>query len=232
MSLEFFIRLREMVSSGLVKMADTARKTSSAIKRTNDTLAQSYDTIKNKVGQLESVIEKSTSLKQIREARIELGKLQRMASTSPGNIGGGGLFGGSLRQLLPVLGIAGALSLGGQTVQTALGQDSAGRAINFATGGKGDEAISSVKGINKKYGLSDEAGIEGFKTLAGSVRSLNIPLKETLRIYESVGAAAGAMGVNAENQKGIFLALGQIASKGTVSAEELRGQIGQSDGID
>ncbi len=219
--------MKDMMSSGLVKMADTARKTSNAIKGTNDTLSQSYDTIRSKINSLESVISRSTSLKQIRESRMELEKLNRVAMASPGNLSGSGGFLGSIKQLLPAIGIATALSLGGQSVNTALAMDSNSRAINFATNGQGNAAISGVRTINDKYGLSDEAGIEGFKTLAGSVRSLNIPLSETLRIYESVGAASGAMSLNAEAQKGIYLALGQIASKGTVSAEELRGQIGE-----
>ena len=217
-----------MVSSGLVKMAQTANKTSASIKGVNGTLAQSYDTIRTKINQLESAISKSTSVSHIRAARKELEQLQRIASRAPGNTGGGGgFFAGALRNVLPALGIAGAMTLGGNAFGASMNLDSQSRAINFATGGQGGEAISKVRSINQKYGLSNEAGMEGFKTLAGSVRSLNIPLNETLRIYESVGAAAGAMGVNAENQKGIFLALGQIASKGTVSAEELRGQIGE-----
>jgi tape measure domain-containing protein len=226
MNLEFFIKLREMVSSGLVKMAETARKTTNAIKVTNDTLGNSYDAIKRKINELEAAIGKSTSVKYIREARRELSELQRMARLAPGNLsgsGGGGLLGG----ILPAVGVAAALSFGGSTVSSARNQDSTARAVNFATNGQGAQAIAGVKAINNQYGLSNEAGIEGFKTLAGSVRSLGFPLEETLRLYKAVGAAAGAMGVNSEAQKGIFLALGQIASKGTVSAEELRGQIGE-----
>jgi len=218
-----------MVSGGLHRMAETARKTSASIKGTNGALTQSYDQIRRKIDDLESSIRKSTSVKHIREARRELEQLNRVAAKHSGNTGGGFLSGalGSVRTLMPAMGLAGALMLGGSSFTKAMQNDSMSRAINFATGGQGTTAISSVKGLNNKYGLSDEAGLEGFKTLSGSVRSLNIPLTETLRIYESVGAASAAMGVDAEAQKGIFLALGQIASKGTVSAEELRGQIGE-----
>ena len=218
-----------MMSGGLVKMAATAQKTSAAIRGANGTLSQSYDEIRNKIGQLESAIGKSRSVAYIREARSELALLQKQSMNAPGNVGsrGGGFLGGILRQALPMLGVAGALTFGQASVNTALSQDSASRAINFATNGQGNESIAGVKAINEKYGLSNEAGLEGFKTLAGSVRGMKLPLSETLRIYESVGAAAGAMGVNGEAQKGIYLALGQIASKGTVSAEELRGQIGE-----
>lgn len=111
-----------MVSGGLAKMADTARKTTSAIKGTNDTLAQSYDQIRNKIGQLESSIAKSTSIKHIRDARAELDKLQRMANRAPGNVSGGsgGFLAGALRSALPAIGIAGALALGGGALSDGL----------------------------------------------------------------------------------------------------------------
>lgn len=130
MNLEFFIKLREMVSSGLVKMADTARKTTSAIKGTNDTLSQSYDTIKRKIGELESVIGRSTSIKQIREARRELEQLQRIAGRSPGNLAASGSGGGGfIRQLLPAMSIAGAMALGGGALTDGL--QAQARSVSF-----------------------------------------------------------------------------------------------------
>jgi len=121
MNTEFFIKLREMVSSGLVKMADTARKTTSAMTGTNNTLSQSYDTIKRKVQDLENTISRSSSVRQIRDARTELEKLQRVSMRHIGNTGsGGGFFAGGLRSVLPALGIAGALAMGGSSLSSGL----------------------------------------------------------------------------------------------------------------
>lgn len=124
MNLELFIKLKDLVSSGLVKMAETARKTSNTIKGANGQLAQSYDEIKRKISDLESVISKSRSVDHIRAARRELEQLQRLASRSPGNLSsGGGFFGAlgrSVRSVLPALGLAGALQLGGSVVGAGL----------------------------------------------------------------------------------------------------------------
>jgi len=46
-------------------------------------------------------------------------------------------------------------------------------------------------------------------------------------VFENVAQAVKAFGLSSEDAKGVFLALGQIISKGTVQAEELRGQIGE-----
>jgi len=130
MNLEFFIKLREMVSSGLVKMASTAQKTASAIKGANDNIGLSYDVIKSKIAQLEASIGKSTSLKHIRESRAELERLQSLARSHPSamtrvsaKLETGGFmsgFMGLLRQALPALGIAGAMALGGNVLGAGL----------------------------------------------------------------------------------------------------------------
>lgn len=46
-------------------------------------------------------------------------------------------------------------------------------------------------------------------------------------IFESVSKSAGAMGLSAEQQQGAFLALQQMISKGTIQAEEIRGQLAE-----
>lgn len=112
-----------MVSSGLVKMANTARTTANTIKGANGQLAQSYDEIRNRINSLETAISKSRSVDYIRQAKRELADLQRMASRAPGNLDRTGFFGGlanQVRGFLPALGVAGLLSLGGNIVNAGL----------------------------------------------------------------------------------------------------------------
>ena len=52
--------------------------------------------------------------------------------------------------------------------------------------------------------------------------------KEIERIFESITKASGAMGLSVDAQERAFLALNQMMSKGTVSAEELKGQLGEA----
>lgn len=51
--------------------------------------------------------------------------------------------------------------------------------------------------------------------------------QEIQGIFESISKAAGAMGLTVEQQEGAFTALTQMLSKGTVQAEELRGQLSE-----
>jgi tape measure domain-containing protein len=82
-------------------------------------------------------------------------------------------------------------------------------------------------------GLSDQLGLS-FKTLAGSFASFtaaataaNVPLQVQKDLFSAVSKAAQQLGLSNDEINGSLLALQQIASKGTVSMEELRGQLGE-----
>lgn len=68
---------------------------------------------------------------------------------------------------------------------------------------------------------------EGFKTLLGSVRGSGLSMQQTRDTFYAVSEAATVLGLSGDNVKGIYTALGQMAGKGKVSAEELRGQLGE-----
>jgi len=74
--------------------------------------------------------------------------------------------------------------------------------------------------------LDSASAKEGFKTLAGSFQKTKLEGKEMRRLFLSVSKASRVMGLSADQQKGVFTALGQIMSKGTVSSEELKQQMG------
>lgn len=81
--------------------------------------------------------------------------------------------------------------------------------------------------------LSQDLGL-GFKTLAGSFSSFtaaataaNVPIQEQEQLFAAVSRAAQSLGLSNDEISGSLLALQQVASKGTVQMEELRGQLGE-----
>ena len=70
-------------------------------------------------------------------------------------------------------------------------------------------------------GLSSE-----FVKFTAAMTGSNIPLAESNALFAAVTKGAAALGLGAEATAGSLNALGQIASKGTVSMEELRQQLG------
>lgn len=65
-----------------------------------------------------------------------------------------------------------------------------------------------------------------FLKFSAATKSSNIPLETTNALFAAVTKAAGTLGLSGEQVSGMLEALGQMASKGTVSMEELRQQLG------
>lgn len=79
----------------------------------------------------------------------------------------------------------------------------------------------------QKLGTSFEDSALQFAQLTAAARGSGITSEQLRRIYTSVSKAAVALGLSAEQTGGAFRALQQMMSKGTVQAEELRGQLGE-----
>lgn len=99
--------------------------------------------------------------------------------------------------------------------------------IKFAGGAEGASNLAYVRSEVEALRLPLMESMDGWKTLSGSVMGTNITTAQTRDIFRSTAEAATVMGLSAEMTNGAFLALGQMASKGTVPAEELRGQLGE-----
>lgn len=181
------------------------------------------------------------SARRARELRAELERLRSVGSGSPVGSPGAGMPGG-MKGLGKMAGAAGAaLAIAGSVrivvngtasiissgFDAALERSRMSTAINAATHGQGQQAMSMTSDIANKYGLNYNASLEGMRTLTGGLMGLNLPLAEQMKIFEGVSAGVATFGLTAEQTSGAFLALGQMASKGTVSAEELRGQLAE-----
>lgn len=104
------------------------------------------------------------------------------------------------------------------------------KAINFATGSnaEGAKSFQLLKDTAQKYGLDLKSLIEGYKGFSASNTLAGTSIAETNRQFVAVSKAASVLSLSAEKTGLVLKGLEQIAGKGTVSMEELRGQIGDS----
>lgn len=79
----------------------------------------------------------------------------------------------------------------------------------------------------KKYGIEVNALTKNFAQFTASASISNMSMDEQRKIFESVSRAVTAFGMSAEDSNGVFLALSQMMSKGKISSEELRLQMGE-----
>lgn len=89
------------------------------------------------------------------------------------------------------------------------------------------ENFAFLKGLSLSYGQDLLVLIDSYKNFIASTSSSNLGLAQRKRIYESVIKAGSSLALSNDNIKGSLLAISQMFSKGTVSAEELRGQLGE-----
>lgn len=94
--------------------------------------------------------------------------------------------------------------------------DKRARADAFLTRLAGDYGLELTK-------LRDE-----YIKYNASAKASNLTLKDQELVFESVAKAGAVLGLSTETQGRAFTALQQIMSKGKVSAEELKGQLGDA----
>ncbi len=137
-------------------------------------------------------------------------------------------FGGmttSVNGLIARLGIA-ALTL--NSINTAAQAEGLNQSIIFASGGtdQGARNIAFLKRQSEDLGLNYIAAAQGYKTMAASLQGTKI--EGSLNdIFTAVSEGSTVLGMTQDQVQGTYIALGQMASKGKVMAEELRGQLAE-----
>jgi len=103
------------------------------------------------------------------------------------------------------------------------------RGLETATGSAEAAAreLGFVRDTANELGLDLETAAQSFTNLSAAAQGTAIQGRETREIFTAVSQASRALGISADQTQGAFRAIEQIISKGTVQAEELRGQLGE-----
>ena len=120
--------------------------------------------------------------------------------------------------------------LGKQFVTSIVELDTFRRALN-AVYKDSNTTASQLEFLRKAAGDSGVAvgGLSAsFVKFSASMKSANVPVEQSNALFASLTRAAGSLGLGAERTSLALDALSQIASKGVVSMEELRQQLGDS----
>lgn len=101
--------------------------------------------------------------------------------------------------------------------------------LNFASGSAaaGSRNLAFVREEVERLKIPLAQSQQGFVSLAAATRGGALEGKATQDIFKGVSEASTVLSLSAEDTAGIYTALSQVASKGKVQAEELRGQLGE-----
>lgn len=87
--------------------------------------------------------------------------------------------------------------------------------------------IAELSEIAKKYGQDLLVLRERYIKFRAAAIQSNVSAQDTMKIFNSTAKAAGVLGLKSDELNGVFLALEQMLSKGKVTTEELRRQLGE-----
>ena len=99
--------------------------------------------------------------------------------------------------------------------------------LNRSLGANGGRAFKFATETAKKYGTGIAQTADSFSKFTAAATAANIPLQVQEELFDAVTKSALTFGMTSEETRGAFQALQQMASKGVVSMEELRQQLGE-----
>ena len=127
---------------------------------------------------------------------------------------------------------AGGLSITGfltSLIRTARETSRVITALKNVSGGAANYAKSQqfLLDLAKKYGIELLALTGNFAKFTAAASNAGVAMADQKKIFESVSRASVAFGLTAEDTNLTFLAITQMMSKGKISSEELRRQLGE-----
>jgi len=113
---------------------------------------------------------------------------------------------------------------------TAAAQEANRKALDQLTGSTqaGAAEMEYLRGVADRLGVKIDDAARAYVSLSASTKGTNLEGQNTRAIFEAVVGAMAKLGKSSADTERALVAVSQMASKGTVSMEELRGQLGES----
>ncbi|HSW23107.1 MAG TPA: tape measure protein, partial [Burkholderiaceae bacterium] len=117
-----------------------------------------------------------------------------------------------------------------QFVETVSAQESLVRGFEqiFGSADKARAEMEYIRGTSNKLGLETQTLAKSYQSLAASTKGTALEGQATRDVFEAVARAMSTLGKSSAETDRALTAISQIASKGTASMEELRGQLGEA----
>ncbi|MCG7932740.1 MAG: tape measure protein [Candidatus Thiodiazotropha lotti] len=137
-----------------------------------------------------------------------------------------GKFSGMLGRLLPVAALAGVVKW---FKDAATGADSLKKGFEVVSGSaeSAGKEMDYLRKTASRLGLPLREAGKAYLSLTAAAKGTRLEGQASRKIFEAVSLAMGKLGRSSAETEGALLAIQQMISKGKVSAEELRGQLGE-----
>lgn len=122
----------------------------------------------------------------------------------------------------------GTIKLASAAVNASMEIDRINAVFMAATGSMvaGGKEFEYVEGVANKLGLELKSTAQSYAQFTAATRGTRLEGQGAREVFEATAMAATALKLSADDTTGVIKALTQMVSKGTIQAEELRGQLG------
>lgn len=191
---------------------------------------QTINGLRGRLSDLNQALEKTKiGSREFNQAQRELISTQREMDKALGQTSV------AAKALSGVLGQLGALGVGVSvvgflkgSVQQAIELETITRKLSNTLGSQGAAgALGFARDTADTLGLSFKDLANNFGSFTAAATAAGVPLQQQKDLFGAVAKAGQALGLSNDEISGSLLALQQVASKGTVAMEELRGQLGE-----
>jgi tape measure domain-containing protein len=119
---------------------------------------------------------------------------------------------------------------GNAAIEAALAFGGIERSMSFVLGSSqaAKDKIADLRAEAKAFGIDANTSIEGYVQLAASTRGTQLEGAPTDQISTAINMAKSAYTLDTQSAERVSTAIAQMASKGTISMEELRQQLGEA----
>ena len=220
----------------LAKNADLQATATSKLVGAYDRLNAKRRIAKNNLRNL--ISEENKNVIAIRKATVaynkytaRVNKANKATSNFTNNSLGGAVRG--FKNLVGAFGIVGGASIFASLVKDVFNITKELESLNFSLKAVTDSEQEFARVQNYLADISQRYGAEivnvttRYTKFLAAAKQSNVSMRDTEQIFESVTKASGVLGLKTDELTGVYLALEQMLSKGKVTTEELRRQLGE-----
>jgi len=222
-----YLRLKQQMQS----VNSSIEKQKGAYARLNTSLTKAKTKLQN------LTVSEGKNAKQTKRAAAEYKRLKRQMDKVNGSItktrSGFTRMLGGVKNLIAGFGILGAISLFGRLIKNTFSLIKTFDSLNFTIAVinkdlfKLQQSHIFLSQLVNKFGVDLVSTANRFIKFSAAAKNSGLSLKETQDIFRSMTKASAVLGLKTDELSGIYLALEQMLSKGKVTTEELRRQLGE-----
>lgn len=159
--------------------------------------------------------------------RTSFGQVQQASAATTTSLT---TLGTAARAMGTALAAVGVAQFAKSAFDTAISLDSMNRALTAVYGSttSASAEMEFLRATAARTGQDVYALVGSYTQLSASTKGTALEGENTRKVFASISEAAAVLGLSNETTGRAFTALSQMASKGTISMEELRGQLGEA----